>query len=141
MSKSRVGTLVLLHGVGRNPSPSTRGRKDKSCDAISSIERRFVRLELGVANTKEWMDLLEQSMEKAVKDLKVQIQDLQEGMQGSPVHSVSHEKFMTFQDKVLSVLARLESRVEVLLDIVQSFPLLSYCIVSPMSVYIYKSNM
>ena len=27
------------------------------------------------------------------------------------------------------------------LDIVQSFPLLSYCIVSPMSVYIYKSNM
>ena len=28
-----------------------------------------------------------------------------------------------------------------LLDIVQSFPLLSYCIVSPMSVYIYKSNM
>ena len=28
-----------------------------------------------------------------------------------------------------------------LLDIVQSFPLLSYCIVGPMSVYIYKSNM
>ena len=27
------------------------------------------------------------------------------------------------------------------LDIVQSFPLLSYCIVGPMSVYIYKSNM
>ena len=28
-----------------------------------------------------------------------------------------------------------------MLDIVQSFPLLSYCIVGPMSVYIYKSNM
>ena len=28
-----------------------------------------------------------------------------------------------------------------LLDIVQSFPLFSYCIVGPMSVYIYKSNM
>ena len=27
-----------------------------------------------------------------------------------------------------------------LLDIVQSFPLLSYCIMGPMSVYIYKSN-
>ena len=27
-----------------------------------------------------------------------------------------------------------------LLDIVQSFPLLFYCIVGPMSVYIYKSN-
>ena len=31
--------------------------------------------------------------------------------------------------------------VSSLLDIVQSFPLLFYCIVSPMSVYIYKSNM
>ena len=44
---------------GRDPSPSTRGRNDKSLDAISSLERRFVRLELGVANTKEGMDLLE----------------------------------------------------------------------------------
>ena len=65
-------------------------------------------------DTKEGMNLLEQSMEKVVEDLKVQIQDLQEGMQSSPIHSVSHEEFMTFQDKVLSVLASLESRVEVL---------------------------
>ena len=34
-----------------------------------------------MADTKEGMDLLEQSMEKAVEDLKVQIQDLREGMQ------------------------------------------------------------
>ena len=94
--------------------PSTRGRKDKSCDAISSLEGRIIRLELGVADTKEGMDLLEPSMEKVVEDLKVQTQDLQEGMQSSPVHAVSHEEFMTFQDKVLSVLASLESRVEVL---------------------------
>ena len=31
---------------GRDPGPSTRGRKDKSRDAISSLERRFVRQEL-----------------------------------------------------------------------------------------------
>ena len=99
---------------GKDSGPSTRGRKDKSRDAISSLEGRFIRLELGVADTKEGMDLLEQSMEKVVEDLKVQIQDLQEGMQSSSIHAVSHEEFMTFQDRVLSMLASLESRVEVL---------------------------
>ena len=63
---------------GKDSGPSTRSRKDKSRDVISSLEGRIVRLELGVADTKEGMDLLEQSMEKAVEDLKVQIQDLQE---------------------------------------------------------------
>ena len=38
-----------------------------------------------MADTKEGMDFMEQSMEKVVEDLKVHIQDLQEGMQGSPV--------------------------------------------------------
>ena len=99
---------------GKDSGPSTRGRKDKSRDAISSLEGRFVRLELGVADTKEGMDLLEQSMEKVVEDLKVQIQDLQKGMQRSSIHTVSHEEFVTFQDRVLSMLASLESRVEVL---------------------------
>ena len=99
---------------GKDSGPSTRGRKEKSRDAISSLEGQFVRLELGVADAKEGMDLLEQSMEKVVEDLKVQIQDLKEGMQSSSVHTVSHEGFMTFQDKVLSMLASLESRVEVL---------------------------
>ena len=98
---------------GKDSSPSTRGRKDKSRDAISSLEGRFVRLELGMADTKEGMDLLEQSMEKAVEDLKVQIQDLQEGMQSSSIHVVSHEEFVTFQDRVLSMLTNVESRVEV----------------------------
>ena len=99
---------------GKDSGPSTRGRKDKSRDAISSLKGRFARLELGVADTEKGMDFLEQSMEKAVEDLKVQIQDLQEGMQSSSIHAVSHEEFMTFQDRVLSMLASLESRVEVL---------------------------
>ena len=63
-----------------------------------------------MANTKEGMDLMEQIMEKAVEDPKVQIQDLQERMHGSPVPVVSHEEFM----RVLDMLASLESRVEVL---------------------------
>ena len=58
---------------GKDFGLSTRGRKDKSRDAISSLEGRIVRLELGVVDTKERMDLLEQSMEKAMEDLKVQI--------------------------------------------------------------------
>ena len=41
---------------GKDSGPSTRGRKDKSRDAISSLEGRFVRLELGVADTKKGMD-------------------------------------------------------------------------------------
>ena len=99
---------------GKDSGLSTRGRKDKSRDAISSLKGRFFRLELGVADTKEGMDFLEQSMEKAVEDLKVQIQDLQEGMQSSSIHAVSHEEFVTFQDRVLSMLVSLESMVEVL---------------------------
>ena len=99
---------------GKNSGPSAWGRKDKSRDAISSLKGRFIRLELGVADTKEGMDLLEQSMEKVVEDLKVHIQDHQEGMQSSSIHAVSHEEFVTFQDRVLSMLAILESRVEVL---------------------------
>ena len=99
---------------GKDSSPSTLDRKDKSRVAISSLKGRFVRLELGVADAKEGMDLLEQSMEKAMEDLKVQIQDLQEGMQSSSIHAMSHEEFVTFQDRVLSMLASLESRVEVL---------------------------
>ena len=67
-----------------------------------------------MADTKKGMDFLEQSMEKVVEDLKVQIQDLQEGMQSSSIHAVSHEEFVTFQDRVLSMLSSLESRVEVL---------------------------
>ena len=35
-------------------------------------------------------------------------------MQSSSIHVVSHEEFLTFQDRVLSMLASLESRVEVL---------------------------
>ena len=97
----RDADLVALKG---------RGKKDKSRDPIASLEGRVNRLEVTIADTKEGVDMVEQSMEKAVEDLKVQIQVFQESVQGSPVPVVSHEEFM----RVLDMLTSLESRVEVL---------------------------
>ena len=71
-----------------------------------------------MANIKGDVDLLEQCIVEGMGDLRGGggggIEDLQEGMQGFPVHTVSHEEFMAFQDKVLSVLTRLELRVDVI---------------------------
>ena len=44
-------------------------------------------------------------MEKGIEDLRKQIQDLREGLLGSQVQLVSHEELMSFQDKVMSMLA------------------------------------
>ena len=48
-----------------------RGKKDKSRDALTSLDGRVARLEAIMADTKEGMDLMEQSMKKAVQDLRV----------------------------------------------------------------------
>ena len=53
----------------RDPNTPTRGRKDKSLDAIFSFEVRIAKLELGVADTKGDVDLLEQRIEEALGDL------------------------------------------------------------------------
>ena len=53
-------------------------------------------------------------MEKGMRDLKEQMQDLREGMLVSQVQLVSHEEFIFFQEKVLSMLASMESRIEAL---------------------------
>ena len=42
-------------------------------------------------------------------------------MQGSSVHTMSQKEFMAFQNKVLSVLTRLESRVDALTRHVQAW--------------------
>ena len=52
-------------------APKGRGKKDKSRDPIVSLEGRVNRLEIAMADTKEGMDFMEQSMEKVVEDLKV----------------------------------------------------------------------
>ena len=73
---------------GKDSGPSTRGRKDKSRDTISSLVGRFVKARVGCGRHQGGDGLLEQRMEKAVEDLKVQIQDLQEGMKSSSIHAV-----------------------------------------------------
>ena len=101
---------------GRKTEPTAwgRGRKDKSLDAIANIEARLAKVELAMADTREGLDLIEQGMENGLEDLREQIQDLREGVLGSQVHPVSHKEFMSFQDKVMSMFAIVESRVEVI---------------------------
>ena len=111
MSSSHVEEVAkAVWGRDLDPLAKGRGKKDKSRDPLTSLDSRVTRLEIAMADTKEGVDLMEQSMEKAVEDLMVQIQDLQEGMHGSLAPVVSHEEFM----RVLDMLASLESRVEVL---------------------------
>ena len=53
-------------------------------------------------------------MEKGMKDLREQMQDLREEVLVSQVQLVSHEEFVFFQEKVLSMLASIEWMMEAL---------------------------
>ena len=55
-----------------------RGKKDKSRDAIANMEARLAKVKLAIADTREELDLIEQGMEKGLKDLREQFQDLYE---------------------------------------------------------------
>ena len=72
---------------GREIEPTSRGRdkKDKSRDVIANMEARLAKVELAMADTWEGLDLIEQSMEKGLEDLREQIQDLREGVLVSQV--------------------------------------------------------
>ena len=50
-----------------------QGRKDKSRDALANMEARLTKVELAMADTREWVDLIEQGMEKGLEDLREQI--------------------------------------------------------------------
>ena len=79
------------------------------------MEARLAKVELAMANTREGLDLIEQGMEKGIKDLRQQIQDLlRERMLVSQVQPVSHEEFVSFQEKVLSMFASMDSRMKAL---------------------------
>ena len=96
------------------PTTRGRGRNDKFRDTIANMEVGLAKVEIAMANTREWVDLIKQGLEKALENLKKYIQDLREGVLGSQVQSVSHKEFMSFQDKVMSMFASVESRVEAL---------------------------
>ena len=78
------------------------------------MEARLAKVELVMADTREVVDLIEEDMEKGLDDLREQIQDLHERVLISQVQPVSHEEFVSFQGKVLSMLASMESRIEAL---------------------------
>ena len=101
---------------GRETKPTARGKgkKDKSRDVVANMEARLAKVELAMEDTREGLDLIEQGMEKGIKDLKEHIQDLREKMLVSQVQPVSQEEFVSFQEKVLSMLASMESRIEAL---------------------------
>ena len=102
-------TSEQTYGRETEPTARGKGRKDKSRDALANMEAR-----LAMADTREGVDLIEQGMEKGLKDLREQIQDLREGVLGSQVQPVSHEEFMSFQGKVMSMFASVELRMEAL---------------------------
>ena len=81
---------------------------------MANMEARLAKVELAMADTREGVDLIEQGMEKGLEDLREQIQDLREGMLSSQVQPMSHEEFMSFQNKVMSMFASMESRIEAL---------------------------
>ena len=79
------------------------------------MEARLAKVELAMADTQEGLDLIEQGMEKGMKDLRQQIQDLlRERMLVSQVQPVSHKEFVSFQEKVLSMFASMDSRMKAL---------------------------
>ncbi|KAL6327866.1 hypothetical protein AAG906_026545 [Vitis piasezkii] len=115
MSGSNVEeTSEQTRGRETEPTARGRGRKDKSRDAVANMEARLAKVELAMADTREGLDLIEQGMEKGLEDLGKQIQDLRERVLVSQVQPVSHEEFVSFQGKVLNMLASMESRIEAL---------------------------
>ncbi|RVX03562.1 hypothetical protein CK203_027946 [Vitis vinifera] len=107
-------TSEQTHGREMEYTARGQGRKDKSCDALANMKARLAKVELAIADTRERVDLIEQGMEKGLEDLTEQIQDLHEGVLGSQVQPVSHEEFMSFQDKVMGMFASVKSKMEAL---------------------------
>ena len=121
MSGSNVDkTSEQTCGKETEPTAQGRDKKDKSRDAVANMEARLVKVELAMADTREELDLIEQSMEKGLEDLREQIQDLRERVLVSQVQLVSHEEFVSFQGKVLSMLASMKLRIEALATRIES---------------------
>ena len=71
MSGSNVDeTSEQTHGNETKHAARGRDKKDKSCDVVANMEARLAKVELAMANTRERLDLIEQGMEKGIKDLR-----------------------------------------------------------------------
>ncbi|WKA11230.1 hypothetical protein VitviT2T_028754 [Vitis vinifera] len=63
------------------------------------MEERLAKVGVAMVYTREGVDLIDQSIENGLEDIREQIQDLHEGVLISQVQLVSHEEFMSFQYK------------------------------------------
>ena len=63
-------TNEQTHGKETKPAARSKGRKDKSCDVVVNMEARLAKVELAMADTRERLDLIEQGIEKGIKDLR-----------------------------------------------------------------------
>ena len=63
-------TNEQTHGKETKPATRGKGRKDKSRDVIANMEARLAKLQLAMADTRERLDLIEQGIEKGIKDLR-----------------------------------------------------------------------
>ena len=71
MSGSNVEeTSEQIRGRETEPAARGRGKKDKSRDAVANMEARLAKVELAMEDTREGLNLIEQGMEKGMKDLR-----------------------------------------------------------------------
>lgn len=68
----------------------TKGRKNKSRDAMTSMETQLAKVELAMGDSGEHLDVLEQSLEQEVEGLKGEIKELRDVML-STINSVAHD--------------------------------------------------
>ena len=83
---------------GRDPSPPTQGRKNKSRDTISNFEGQIVKIDLGVVDTKVNVDFLEQRIEETMENLRGRSRTFKRGCQArrfTQFHSRSSWLFKT----------------------------------------------
>ena len=72
-------TSEQTHGRETEPAAWGKGKKAKSRDVVTNMEARLAKVERAMTDTQEGLDLIEQGMEKGMKDLRQQSQDLHEG--------------------------------------------------------------
>ncbi len=89
-------------------------RKERSRDAVTAMDTRLAKVELVMADSGERLDVLEQSLDQEVENLKGEIKDLKDGMLGT-INSVAHgvqQDNESFQAKVMEMLSSFEARLE-----------------------------
>ena len=74
-----------------DPSAQSRGKKEKSSDIVVNMEARLLKMEVVMADNRQVMYMLEQDIEKGLRDLREEIQDLLEWMLCSPKCHQYHE--------------------------------------------------